>query len=278
MTTFIEFCKTNCIWVELGLLVLAFLFLLFFLGMAASRSGLKKLYRKETEQFSATVAEHNNRLKAAEMEAKKYKDENRELQLKFKQTNSDLEKYKASVNQLTESLHEKLKVEEMHQNYCEARKVEYGALKHDYDELKVHSEETDSELEALKEEKEKLEKDYKMVSSSNLDNALAKNRAESALEEANTKIADLLEENDELRNLEVENKILIRTIRRLSEYDSFKTEKVILNEEPKYNPPSEKMVDFMSRTELFNAAKKAGIVGYTTWTNEKIREELKKKI
>lgn len=166
-------------------------------------------------------------------------------------------------------------------------------------ELTVEVEALEAELTEKKEEIVTLEKEVDTLSGE-------KTKVEVALVEMSAKEKDLrvkyteaLKEIDYLKNFELENEILLKTIRKLrtdEQADVADTKVAIVDLEKRLNARMEEIlgsmtakiiasnvekldlsaVDTMKRSQLSKIAKEVGITNYATWSNEKLRAEIKK--
>lgn len=166
-------------------------------------------------------------------------------------------------------------------------------------ELTVEAEALEAELTERKEEIVVLEREVETLSGE-------KTKVEVALVEMSAKEKDLrvkyteaLKEIDYLKNFELENEILLKTIRKLrtdEQTDAADTKVAIVDLEKRLNSRIEEIfesmtakvisanmekvdlsdIDTMKRSQLSKIAKEVGITNYATWSNEKLRAEIKK--
>lgn len=109
-------------------------------------------------------------------------------------------------------------------------------------------------------------------------------RFEGIVEAYEIEVADLKEENNELKNLEVENAVLLKALRKFKEEDETPIQETLRRFEEKLNElaaqttvePTEK-TETPKRRELSAAAKKLGIKNFATWTNEELKREIAKR-
>lgn len=172
-------------------------------------------------------------------------------------------------------------------------------LKNTKYELTAEIEDLESDLREARKTIESLEVQLKETTE-------GKAKVEVALVEMSAKEKDLrvkyteaLKEIDYLKNFELENEILLKTIRKLrtdEQADAADTKVAIVDLEKRLNSRIEEIlesmtakiissnvekldlsaVDTLKRSQLSKIAKEVGITNYATWSNEKLRAEIKK--
>ena len=113
-------------------------------------------------------------------------------------------------------------------------------------------------------------------------------RFEGIVEAYEIEVADLKEENNELKNLEVENAVLLKALRKFKEEDETPIQETLKRFEAKLSDLAAKIAveetkevnettESPKRRELSEIAKKLGIKNFATWTNEELKREIAKR-
>lgn len=317
-TTAPDFLKEYCLWVELGLFALG---LIWFVAMLITHGGKRK-YKKSvlsnTNELEASVKLADELRGKLETKSNEYT----ELSTKFDIAQNALNDSNSKFSELTQE-HEVCKdmLSDAQMNLTAKTKecqdkdtkisdliLKEDSLKNETAELRdkilVRNEEVKNLTKQVEEQKAQIvklsnDKEEAKKDMNDLMEDLEKmERTNSIMEreasELRKKNKELEEEANNLRDLETENKILIKTIRRLelSEDKKEKDSMVILNEkvenlEKHLSKKTEKRLfdlekvekndlQYLPRTDLFELAKTVDLHNFATWSNDKLREEIGK--
>lgn len=300
MENFLNFCKTNCFYIEIGLLVLFVVFAALYIISLVKRKHLSGACDRLNEE----IHDHENEIMKLKSDISRYDNTSKD-NIKTIQYLTD------SSKELTESIEAKNKEIEGLNDKLTLSKNDNDVLISKVSELETKVADTEASLK--EKENNCAEKDLKIIDLTKRNEAanklvtdldasvkkfeerskVAETKAESVSTdltiltkehtELQKKYDDIIKENENLKDLEVENRVLLRTIKRLQEESEKpkKSEMRILNETNK-EENEEKLsyikVNNMTRSELFDTAKKFGFTNYALWSNEKLRTEIKSKL
>lgn len=295
MENFLNFCKTNYLYIEAGLAVLFVLFLVLFIIFVVKKHSLASVCDQLNEES------HNHEKEIMDLKSEKTKHET-----EIKEKTATIQTLIEEKESLLTTSEEKGKmIEELKANISKLEEVDkessekISTLETELTTTKTALKEKESECEnkaldvtvALKrfetsnklvDELEKRLKVFEERSAAAEAKATSVNEMMSTLTKEHIALQKeydmIVKENENLKDIELENRILLKTIKRLQkeDTDTVKETSVILNEEEK--PLSYLEVNNMSRSELFETAKKYGFSNFALWSNEKLRSEIKSKL